>query len=312
MMLTEFSDLWNRIDEGKSTSIQRRIDSSHPLNLFFGYDPIGSREFIMVTEILPNLKLNSASIDIETGIRRDKQFAICFRLIDIHQEAVFVQLCWDLFEHTRDSSDEVNGIKKIQNRFKIWQKLFDEGNDGLLSIKAIKGLVGELIFLKTYACEHYGIENAVKSWIGPHNAHKDYWFESTWYEIKTIDSATKDITISSLEQLASEVIGFIVCMIVEKTSKTATNRLNLPFLVDSIRAILNDNEEIRLEFDSKLIEVGYFDRDEYYNFNFAYIESKKYIVDKEFPKITSEIVDDAITEVKYKISLASIRNWLTE
>lgn len=312
MMLTEFSDLWNKIEVGKIVSIQRRIDSLHPLNIFFGYDTLGFREFIVVTEISPHLQLNSASINIEIGIRKDEKFAVCFRLTDKHKEAVFVHLCWDLFEYTNDSSDDVDGIKKIQNRFRIWQKLFDEGNDGLLSIQAIKGLIGELVFLKTYAFEDYGIENAIKSWIGPHNAHKDYWFESSWYEIKTIDSGTKDITISSLEQLASDVIGFIVCVIVEKTSKTATNRLNLPIIVDSIRTMLNDNEEIRLEFESKLLEIGYFDRDEYYNFNFAYIESKKYIVDKGFPKITSSNVDNAITEVKYKISLASIRNWLVE
>ena len=312
MTLTEFTGIWEEIEEGKSVSIQRRVNSMHPLNIFFGYDSIGKREFIVVTEIKPELKLKSAAIDIKIGSRKDNRFAVCFKLVEKRQEAVFVKLCWDLFEFTSDSLNELDGINKIQNRFRIWQKLFDEGNDGLLSEQVIKGLIGELIFLKNYAFKQYGVEDAVNSWIGPYYSHKDFSFETNWYEIKTIAPSARSITISSLEQLASEETGYIYCMVIDKTSSTAADRINLPSLINRIRNIADANESAGIEFENKLIEAGYIDTDEYYNYNYSFVECRKYIIDNKFPKLTGDNVDDAITEVKYKINLSSIGNWLVE
>lgn len=87
-----------------------------------------------------------------------------------------------------------------------------------LSEEKEQGIYGELYFLYKYMIPKYGVEKSILSWAGPHKFNKDFSIDETWYEIKTSSVNANTIEIRSINQLDSDVDGFLTVVKVEKMS----------------------------------------------------------------------------------------------
>src|SRR5699024_8133412 len=104
-------------------------------------------------------------------------------------------------EQTREIKERSEGYTAIVNRYFQWKKMFVSSKGNLLTEPEIMGLIGEILYLKGTLAERIGLYNALKSWSGQELTHKDFSFDDTWVEVKTVRSGGQTVKISSLEQL---------------------------------------------------------------------------------------------------------------
>lgn len=283
------------------------VDATHILEIFIGLDDRGRRTLIVRNESKPELVKSTSAIDISIGQVRNKIWSIGFHLKDNSMSGLFYKFCDDLVESSRSLPDVNQGMQFITKRYNQWKKMFYKLKKDLLTESEIMGLIGELLFLKNDLSKKYGYTEALKSWSGVSNTHKDFSINDDWFEIKSTNISSLTVKISSIEQLDSDVDGTLIVYEFEKMSE-AFDGLNINGLISEILTNL-DTEEEDILF-TKLKEVGYYYDDTYDNYVFRLVNMNRYIVNNEFPKIKSSEINSAIVRVKYEILKKDLVNFL--
>lgn len=289
----------------------RRVSNLHPLDLYIGKDLSAKPTLLLISNIEPPHIFSSRLIAINSGIRSDSRWALSFSLNDTKFEDIFYHFCDDIAESSVNVINKDEGTSFICNRYVKWQELLKKNASGLLSFSEIKGLIGELLFLKKYLFKKYPAKNALFSWIGPSKADQDFVCSEYWYEIKASVSGAESIHISSIEQLDTETSGELVVVYLDKTSQSDPNRITLNSLVDEITENLPSMDERQILKDI-LIEQGYIRRDEYDEYVFKYAGLVRYAVTSEFPALRRDKIPEPVINATYTISLSSISKYIME
>lgn len=305
-----FSKRWDELKVENGIPIHLGYDATHPLRIHFGYNLDGNREFFLITKYLPlKTPTQGNSISVQFGKRNDGFKTLLLTLLKPEQNTVFAQLCWDLAESCRNCTDDRSGTERMLNRFLKWQRLLESGGDGLLSALAIKGLIGELVFMDRYSLSQYNPEVAIDGWTGPCAADRDFIYHDQWYEIKTIDPGASVIKISSIEQLDTADVGELVVLLVERTPSSSINNFTLNGLIEQIRTKLAGSQHALNEFEDKLLEVGYITKYEYGQDFYLLKGIRWFKVNHDFPRIRRNMLDPSIVKAQYELSISSITGW---
>lgn len=264
------------------------------------YDPSITLQEIKDTQI----------IKIEMGQRRiDNRKTWILTLKKEEYDKIFTKLCWDLIESSEKPESEEKSVKYIVSRFKKWQDLLENIKNQSLSEQVIKGLIGELFFLKEYALPKYGIINSIDGWVGPLGGDKDFLYQDYWIEIKSISPGKNNFTVSSLEQLDSREEGKLFLIYIEKSTKTDKNSITLPRLIDEIRKELIYDANALEIFDLKVSTIGDVSNAEHSEKYYTVKKVTEYQINESFPRIKREELPPEITEVIYDISISAIKKW---
>lgn len=297
-------ELSKKFEKGIDSHTYQRIDPDYKVNIFLGYNDDGQMSMI-ITENGKEEKVHSSKlIDVHLKRREDRKIALSFDLLDFAYAPMFTVFCKDMIVVCERAGREM-AISSALVRWKYWKEMFGKKRSQLLDKQEIKGLMGELYELKNRMMPDYGCKDAVKSWRGPLLGHKDFEINRTWYEVKTINDGAAQVTVSSLEQLESEVDGHLILVRVDETSENNERASNLNKMVLQITDMIED-PEILEEFRTKLDNVGYTANQEYDSINFIFKGSEMYVVNDYFPRLRRSEVSDAIGNVKYTILLAGI------
>lgn len=306
MRIDDLHNKWNSAPS--SDAAYQRVDDEHILDIYLGKDTNNSRELLIISDIEPAKMRSSKSIEILKGVRKDNRWATQIKLLKKEQEEVFTHLCWDLIEYSRSAKNKTIGFKIVIARFLKWQKLMEDGNE-LLPNEVIKGIIGELLYAKNILKKRYNYDAIFSAWIGPDGADKDFVFEETWAEIKAIKIGRSVITISSMEQLSSKNEGVLVVAMVDNTSSADVNGFSIASLINEFRNMLSASPSALFDYESKLLQLGYIDRKEYYDRYYVFYGFRFYRVGEEFPKLQRETVPNEIVKVKYDIALSEIKEF---
>ena len=285
----------------------QRIDNDHPLDIYIGQDLDKKYVVLLITKNEPMKIISSNGIKVEINKRKDDQWAIIFKLLDTKKEQLFNNIFTDIIETSRHITSKSNGCKFMISRFDKWQRFLSKHND-LLSESEIKGLIGELFFLKNYSVPKYGEDIAIQSWLGPLKNDKDFVLENYWYEIKTIINGKNSVSISSLEQLDSKVLGELVVIKLDKTNKLDHTGLTINKLLYQLKDIITNEINYAIILD-KLLDLGYVNRSEYDEYIYSIVSITQFLVDDKFPKIIKKSITQEIIKVTYELSLASIAKY---
>ena len=296
-----------RFSELKELNSYKRIDEKHPLDIYIGLDELNKKSLAVILEgeIVPL----ESTIMITTKIykRKDNKLNLSFNLQEEYMCDVFYKFCDDIITSTRNFSID-NFLEFILERWQRWIMLFTKTRTSLLSENEIRGLLGELIFLRKDMFNKYGIEKSVIAWQGCEKAHKDFEIENDWYEIKTIRQNGNAIIISSIEQLDAENDGNLVVIKLEDGNLTISDYITLNKYVNEIETMIT-KANIKHLFLNKLNIVGY-NYDEGYD---AYIYTikgmNKYTVNKGFPRLIKDDLKKGIGKISYEIYLDAIKDF---
>ena len=290
----------------KENKTFRRIDEKHPLDIFFGYNESGNPSIII--SLVGKKRIIQSTQYIQVSIFKiENKIRISFSLLDNNKESIFYKFCEDMIESTRNIKNE-KVFEFIVCRWNKWRLMFKKPNTELLTENQIAGLIGEILFLDKYMFQKYGMDRSIKAWQGPIKGHKDFEIENTWYEVKTIRQSSLTVKINSIEQLDSNLNGNLEVIALEKVNEEVENSISINKLIKFLSKKINVFEVYNM-FYEKLCEIGYFYDEEYDKYIYKYIKRDTYLVDKNFPKIKRENLDEGIVKISYNILLKEIEKF---
>lgn len=306
--IAELNQAWQNIVPHPGQSIGRRADETHPLDFFITYDENNNMQLLLLSDFLPSVPSSSQQIAVRVSQRGDGNYALCFSLADKSLRNQYVSLCWDIMDCTYEAKNKRKGIQDAVKRFRMWQKLFAEIKKKRLSDTEIKGLIGELCTLKYVVLAHCSQRVSVSGWIGVLGADRDFELADTWYESKAISLNKDTVTISSLDQLDTDIEGHLIIVRIERGSENTPGSFSLNSLVDEIRELLSD-DEARMIFDTRLASSNYDCRDPRAETAYVLHRIEAYTVDNEFPRVRRTEVSTAISNGTYNLSIPAIQDW---
>lgn len=292
----------------KENKTFRRINESHPLDIFIGYNEKINPTMLISVKGKEKVIQSSQGIQVNSYKVANGEIRIAFSLLDKDKETIFYKFCEDIIE----STVKVNNQKAFQfiiARWNKWRFMFKRPSTDLLTENQVVGLIGELLFLENYMFNKYGIEKSLTSWQGPSKNHKDFEIDSTWYEVKTVRLAALTVKISSVEQLDSNLEGNLEVIVLDKTNEESINAISLNKLVEQIGNKISSFEAYKV-FNNKLAEAGYFYEEDYDKYIYKFIRRNTYLVNNKFPKVKAEDLKEGIVKVSYDILLKDINKFM--
>jgi hypothetical protein len=176
-----------------------------------------------------------------------------------------------------------------------------------LSEEQIKGLIGELLFIRNHLVPAFGYADAVNFWVGPEDAPQDFNINDAAVEVKCQAGTTQPyIKISSVDQLSPQLPHmFLYVVTLGKTTQDHQDAINLPTLVKLIRNELELTSPQQAErFVDLLFGLGYVDSGKYREFNYIFTEEIMFEVREGFPRIDAQSIHEGITRLRYNINLS--------
>jgi Putative PD-(D/E)XK family member, (DUF4420) len=149
--MTRVEELWQEIaTQSSRTGLFRRVDETHPLDLYAGIDHQGKRVLLLVTKDTPPILPPPGIVEVACNQRDDEEWAIIVQLARPDFDELFGRLCQDLIDSTREATPE-HGGDVLLRRLGRWRRLLEVGHRRTLSEAELRGLIGELWFLQTVA-----------------------------------------------------------------------------------------------------------------------------------------------------------------
>lgn len=283
----------------------KRVGDTHPVNLYFGKDENGHNAIEFSGKFFINRKLRSSVvIDITHFKNADGGKSIVFSLLDNNLLRPFCDFLNSMIEATshfcKSNQDAYNAVCEI---YFIMQKMF-RSNSEILSEAEIKGLIGELLFLRDRLFNEIGESKAIGAWGGAEKMRKDFAMNHSWYEIKTIDFGKDTVHISSIEQLDSPIEGVLVIYQVERMPEEYDG-ITLNKIVTNILSLITSINDKDI-FISKLKDSRYSFNPKYDEFVYELRTVDEYCVTSNFPRITRDSISPAIAKASFDLTIAKI------
>ena len=303
---------WDNISQPSSDVAARRIDHEHDLDLFWARDHLG--RYLFIFELPPDVTMQQSSLPALAGIELTHMPAAgktLARLVLVLNEKanweIFLALCNDLVHTTRICCTTEEAVQTILRRLSRWQEFLKKQRPGLLSEERIKGLIGELLFLRDSLMPTFGPAQAITFWQGPESLPQDFNVNDCAIEVKCQSGISQPtVRISSAEQLCPQLPEmYLRVLTLGRTAPENSEALNIPFLVGQVRHQLDACSPPALErFNDLLYMTGYLDSERYREFSYLLAGQAMYQVTEDFPRIGPEDLRQGIVRLSYSISLA--------
>ena len=300
---------WAAIVPQKGKSVVRRVDPSHPVDFFIGYDENGAMQLVLLADEQPDLPPSSRQVLVRSNPRKDGRYALCFSLVNQSLKDTFISLCWDIVTSTYGVETRKAGVETAINRFGKWLILMAKGRDSKLSDAVVRGLVGELVVLRDICIPKYGSPHAIIGWIGPLHADRDFEYEDDWFEVKAASLSRETVRISSFEQLDIDRTGTLVVARIERTADSDAEAVSLNSLVKDVEGLLAEDQDALSTFRVRMVLNGYDASDEKAEERFHLHRYEKYKVYDDFPRIRKSKLISEINNGEYTLTISALSPW---
>ena len=214
----------------------------------------------------------------------------------LHEEFLdFYNYVCEKLDLTANNEEILLTLKGI---FRKREKFYKSLNS--VSKQDAMGIFGELTFLKEQLSNSDDYKSIIAGWRRPDRSTHDFDYDEIGYEVKAAGLSSKSIKIANenqLDRLNHETL-FLICYLVECFSSTTKN--SIEELFDEISQII---ESPILE--TEILEKIDIDLED---FKFDITAQYKIIneIGAEFPKITSQNLNENISNVRYNVALSYI------
>ncbi len=307
--MINIKDIWyKQVTSNKNEVIKEHIAQLKNINCYIGTIAF-SKAKIFTLEIEPNLNVHSnylkrfigVEVQVLPSVNDKKELTII--LLDEELTDVFILFIEDIIKSLMIVNNSTEALTTIANRINYWKKLFGKYASGLLTPEQQRGLFGELYFLKNILDSNTNYQRIMNAWQAPTGSNQDFYFEGNAVEVKTSKSNNSTIKIANEFQL--DITGLKSLYIAFfKLNEYPDENHTLLNIIEEIRLLLNKDIDVLKEFNLKLESLGIISEteEEYNNVGYVIRNEKYYQVTDEFPKITSSMVNEAVSKISYEIS----------
>ena len=306
--------IWETIQySGDSQFVYKRLSFEGKPSLNGGLNAALQRCLILELPKKATLKLpNSIKQNLSLEYYENSK-CLCIVLLDNMFYDLFDDLILSIFNRIAEISDSDEYSREFINSFYKWSSFFENKKSERLTIDQVKGLFGELLFLKNQLLNSSSnVDDILKSWKGPYDEGHDFVFEIKDFEIKTVENSKNNIRISSEFQLESEK-GKELELVVISVFTVAMNGVSIKNLIDEIKAIvLNNFGDISILLNALFQKGLTFSNLILYDcYKFQPIKESSYNCnDEKFPKLNKSNLPIEINAVKYNIRLNLIEDFI--
>ena len=306
---------WVEIETPGNDYNVRKIPETKGVPLYWGKDSAGHCLFIVEltgdqTELFKRKHINVHGLKSELRfIDTNNSQGLVISLEKHVDQDLFSAMCHTLVSVLREVQNAATALSVAMEQVKRWKAFMAGKKRGILSAEEIRGLFGELIFLRQLLDHARTEHDALASWEGPESTQQDFIFDNTALEVKTLSGRERNsVRISSEDQLES-LNDRLFLKVVRLTEKPESDRaVSLNDLVQRISCDFREHDVFEL-FYEKLAKAGYFELYEYDNPRFIVSEERLYCVTEDFPKLIRSELPDGVWNVRYGISLERMKSF---
>lgn len=315
MTKTKIESLWQAIrQQTESVTTESggfrllRLDPEYPFSIFAGVDDSGNVLLaIGVDSRPPNISVKTQAFDYFRQQRAGGSWLMVLRLIRSGLDPVFGRLCQDLVDAAASVPSQAALIKLFRERLILWQKLFQQGNNGCLEKYQIKGLMAELLSLEYLLTEKTGImAETTIAWTGPLGADQDFIFGDRAIEVKATSPSADKVSISSAGQLDALVPMELWIYVLRESTRGEQDCICLIELATRIEGLLSGCTEGLTIFKERLLAAGYIEQECYESACFNVMAINKYSVSDGFPRLIGMGLPSGVSDISYSISISAI------
>lgn len=229
-------------------------------------------------------------------------------LADADAAGIFAIFAADLASALLTGCPMEEKMRELMDKVGLWRRFFLH-RSGELSEEEVRGLVGELEFLRILVRNH-GADAAMESWKGPRGELHDFHLPSFRIEVKTwINESLPRIFISNPSQIVIDS-AWPVWIASLQLSRDHTAGSTLPARVRALAVGMNSAQ--RTIFEALLADVGYLTCHEgLYAQRYSVRDTIFYRIVEGFPLIDSATIPAGITCLKYALELGALAPFAT-
>lgn len=302
-MTTRIEDLWGSLRR-ETTGAQRRVDATHPLDLYADYEQPDQPGLVLFCNARPPDAPSLKAIGIERRRRHDGSWSLRISLEEPRLLPVFAELCRDIIEFTRSGVEPVRAGGLVLSRIERWRNLMQTESAGL-NPSELRGLIGELLVLETQMLPTLGPDDAVLAWTGPLGTDQDFRLPTgSKIEVKALDRDADRVRINGLGQLdgGGDLLELAVVRL-EDTGHDADDAITASRLIARLRERLADAPGAIQAFNALLGFVGWDDGADSGGVVVRLVRIDHYEVNAAFPRLTFATVPNGVAEASYVIVL---------
>ncbi len=242
-----------------------------------------------------------------------KERCLCIVLNDEYFKDLFDDLILSIYSKIYNISNPEEYSELFTRHFFKWSSFFENKRNEGLTKDQVKGLIGELIYLKDLLLNSEdNIDDVLLSWRGPYDEGHDFVFDFKDYEIKTIDKSKNNVRISSEYQLESEK-GKKLELVVITVEVDIENGISLKKIINEIKSLVldkfGDNSIFINAIAQKGLTIG--DLEQYEIYSYTPIEEISYdSANDNFPKLTRTTIPEQINKLNYSIRLNLLEEFI--
>ena len=228
---------------------------------------------------------------------------IVLQLMDNDYYDLFDDLILSLYHGIKSISQVDEYSNHFIQAFYRWSEFFEDKKTDSLSEEAIKGVMGELLVLKSLIVDpnRTEINLVLHSWKGPYDKGNDFELETKNLEVKTKAPSGIDVGISSEFQLELSSGKGLELIVISLLSDFTTG-ICLRELIFEIKKLIQESAGESLTFWKALSQKNITAKNvsQYDNYKFEPIDSISYnCASADFPKLNRSNIPAEISGLKY-------------
>jgi len=305
-------ELWRVLEAAGDRGGARRIGDEPGHDFYASINPEGYPGLLLLTDDEPPTPPEFDLVRIAVARRHDGRWLTTMWLEDTSLASVFAEVCQTLV--LASEPVPANQVAAFSfTRLLKWRRLLEAGSSDILSIVALRGLIGELLVLKR-CLEQWTAEEVISGWLGPFHAPQDFALPNLLIESKAVMKTAAIVQISSIDQLDVPDDTPLLLGVVTLSASTpqGANLISIVSLIDEIRRFLAPAPQSLEGFDRKLGAAGYADSDKYGKLLFRIEGIKYYKVADDFPRLRRGKMSAHITKASYDISIGALEPFKVE
>jgi hypothetical protein len=313
----EIERKWLSIDVKDITGFRYiRLDKNSKPEFNIGFNSDGFRCIIL--ELPKGFSFDFNSVKKENLSIRNikKENYIVIELLNINYNDLFNDLLVSLYQKIKDITHAQDYSNEFVLTFGKWIEFFENDRKNQLSEEQIQGLFGELFVLNEYLkkSSRPTINSILASWKGLYDAANDFEFDLKNVEVKTKKESNLFVKISSEYQLEKELDKGLELLIVSVKIDLVEGKSIHDMLLEIVK-------QVRLKFgDLSVLYQALYQKGltlenlkQYNNHRFIVSKIESFDAGKDdFPKLSISNIDSEISNLKYKLRVVKLDEFLIE
>ena len=318
MKKSELNSKWENIASFKNKKDYKalRITEDSVPDLFLANDEDGYRCLLLFLPEKVDVKLKDIDKNKLLISFLPSKGIVLIKLKDYDFKDLFDDLILSIYSKINLISEPIDASKEFIKTFYKWALFFEDKKVKKLGEEQIQGLFGELFILSEYLKkpDQSNVNVILDSWKGLYDAANDFEFDLKNVEVKSKKESILFVKISSEFQLEKKLDKDLELLVVSLKLDLIEGRSLHDMILEIVKLIRKNHGDLSILFQA-LNQKGLNTENlkQYNNYKYIVIKTESFDAGIDsFPKLTVLNIDTEVSNLKYKLRVSNLNEFLIE